>query len=128
MMQGATPSPLVAIKQKEFALAAELAAAKQTAQGEIDRARRWAAAHVRHAEQEAREAAAIRMRTVLQSAEAEALLIRTEGERAATLVAQRGRPAVAQAVQQIMALVLPPIADAASSDETPAIHAEERYA
>lgn len=128
MMHPSTPSPLVAIKQKELALAAELAAAKHTAQREIDRARHWAAAHVRHAEQAARDAAAIHMRTVLQSAEAEAQTIRTEGERAAALVAQRGQHNVAQAVQGIVAHMLPPIAHAASSDGTSSIHAEETYA
>lgn len=102
-------SPLVAIKQKELELAAELALAQQAAEREIAAARQWVGAYLRQIERQAHEAAAIEIRAALESAGAEAANIRVEGERVAAAIMAAGTPRMAEAVEHIVTIVVPAV-------------------
>jgi vacuolar-type H+-ATPase subunit H len=106
-MEANERSPLVAVKQKELELAAELATAQQAAQREVEAARQWTTAYRRQAERDAREAAAVAYRSYLAAADAEAAAIRAEGQRTAARIAEQGAPAIEDAVQRILQIVVP---------------------
>jgi vacuolar-type H+-ATPase subunit H len=100
-------SPVVAIKQKELELAAELSATKEVAERTVAEAHQAAAAYLRQVERDARAFAATEYRRALDEVEAEAAEIRAAGERAALVIAARGAAHMNAAVDRILHIVVP---------------------
>ncbi len=102
-------SPIVVIKQKELELAERLAAAKQTAERALLKARQWATEFRDQAEREGQEQATAFYRMQLEACDAQAEKIGAEGELSARWVAERGSRSLDQAVKYILEIVLPPL-------------------
>ena len=104
-------SSVVAIKQKELELAAELSTAREVVERAVAEARQWAVSYLRQVEREARAFAATEYRAALEAIDVEAAAIRAEGDRAALTVAERGAPLLADAAGRILHIVLPGVTE-----------------
>jgi hypothetical protein len=100
-------SPIVVIKHKELELTERLAAAQAAAERAILDAHHWAADERDRAERDGREAAAIFYRADLDTIDAEAANLCAESDHMAAQIAECGTHALDQAVQRILAIVLP---------------------
>ncbi len=104
-------SPIVAIKQKELELAAELVTARQAAERTVAEAREWVASYLRQVERDARAFAATEYRTALEAVDDEAAAIRAAGQREAVAIARVGALQMGAAVGQILHIVVPRVVE-----------------
>ena len=106
------PSLIVVIKRKELELSDRLEAARRAAEAALQAERQYVADARALAEQEGRAEAEKFYRDQLAEAEAEAAQIAAGGERSAARIAERGQHRMPEAVETILAVVLPPVAPA----------------
>ena len=106
-MTDQTLSPLLAIKQKEIAVADRIAATRQAAERAVLDARQAASQARDQAERDGRDQAEVTYRAELDATDSEAAGIRARGDAAATATLDRGGAALDEAVRRILAIVVP---------------------
>ncbi|MFN8472553.1 MAG: V-type ATPase subunit subunit G family protein [Anaerolineae bacterium] len=106
-MPDQTLSPLLAIKQREIAVADRIASAHQAAERAVLDARQAASQARDQAERDGRAQAEVTYRAELDAAEIRAGKIRAHGDAAATAVLEQGSAVLDEAVRRILAVVLP---------------------
>lgn len=103
-----SPSPLVAIRNKERALEQEIRKAAEKAEAQVAQARARADEIKQQAEREGlREAESIYQQGLAHARE-QALVISQEGEAQAAKLGEAGRGRIGKAVDHILEFVLPP--------------------
>ncbi|MFN8498633.1 MAG: V-type ATPase subunit subunit G family protein [Anaerolineae bacterium] len=106
-MADQTFAPLLAIKQKELAVADRIAAARQAAERAVLDARQAASQARDRAERDGRAQAEVTYRAELDAADRDAARMLERGDAAAAAILERGGVALDDAVQRILAVVLP---------------------
>ncbi len=103
----ATLSPLVAIRDKERALALEIRAAQERADGKVAQARARAESLKQQAEREGVQEAEALYQQGLARAREQAQVVSAEGQAQAAKLQEAGRGRIGKAVDYILQFVLP---------------------